>query len=233
MEINIHDLFSLLMKKIWVILSVGIIAVIIAVLITSLFITPMYSSSVKVWAKTGDDVSQYQEALTIQYRIQTYSEFFTVPITLEKVSERLNEVADEIGDDGLRYSAKELQSMISVSISEGSEFITIHVKNANPAYAQLIANVVAESGKDVLDVKSVGIVEIVGKAELPSSPSSPSVVSNALIAFVLGVLATAAVIFIVSYFDTSIKSENEIMSLVNKPIIGTVPTIEVLISSKR
>ena len=233
MEINIRDLFTLFLKKIWIILSVGIVFVIAAILVTTLFITPVYTASCRVWAKTGEDISKYQEGLTLQYRIQSYAEFITVPITLERVEERLNEVADEINDNNLRFTASELQSMITVSITEGSEFMTIKVTNENPAYAQLIANIVSESARDVFDEREVGAIEIVGKASLPASPSSPSLVTNVLIAFILGVLFSAAVIFLISYFDTTIKTEKDVVDLINKPIIGTVPTIEVLITNKR
>ncbi len=232
MERNISDILSVLLKKIWYIIGTAVLFAIAAALYTSLFITPLYTSSVSLWAKTGDEVSEYQEALTIQYRIQTYAEFFTVPVTLEMASDRLNEIADEVGDDGLRYSAKQLEGMISVSISEGSEFITIRITNSNPAYAQLIANVVAESGSTVISYDEanggmgVGVVKMVGNAELPRSPSSPSMVRNVLIAALIGLILSSALFAAFFYFDTSIKYETDIIDITGRPVIGTVPTID-------
>ena len=61
------------------------------------------------------------------------------------------------------------------------------------------------------------------KAEVPTSPSSPKVVLNMAIGVLAGLLAGISLAFFIEYLDTSVKTMDDVESMLGVPVLAIIP----------
>jgi polysaccharide biosynthesis transport protein len=71
------------------------------------------------------------------------------------------------------------------------------------------------------------VVRVVEPAAAPSSPISPRTMLNTALALFLGLLVGAGLIVGLSYIDDNVKTVQDLRSLVDRPVLGVIPTAEV------
>ena len=69
-------------------------------------------------------------------------------------------------------------------------------------------------------------VSVVDEAYLADSPYNINPVKQVLIFMCMGLIIGLCIVFLIFYFDTSIKSSEEIEEKLNLPIIGKVALVE-------
>ena len=228
MEIDIRKIFRILLAKWPIIAIVSVLMAVVGVLYSLLMVTPMYSSTATIWAGVfEDDTSEYQQTLTVQYRLKTYAEITKKSIVLKRVVETL-EIVKENGDyDGPVYTVNQLQNMISTSVATDSELFTITVSNADKRYAQFIVNQVADEACQYLqEEKSTATFTVIEEGVMPTSPYTMSTAMYAVIFFMVGFIGAAAACVLYKLFDVRITNENDIKEIVDITIIGVIPTYD-------
>ena len=116
--------------------------------------------------------------------------------------------------------------MISVQNVNETEIIKLAVSSCKPKEAKEIANVVAVKFQDeVKDIYNLENVSIVDKAVLAKEPYNINVVKESIIYIALGVVLSCGVIFVIYYFDNTIKSIDQVEKRLGIPVIGTVPMV--------
>ena len=63
-------------------------------------------------------------------------------------------------------------------------------------------------------------------AQLPTTPVSPNLRVNIAVGGVLGLFAGLALVFLVVFFDRSIKSTNDIAQVTKTPVLGIIPLLD-------
>lgn len=220
-EINLKDLFGYFLKKVPIILLVTSLFLAVGIIYTLVIKTPLYKGDttlILVKQENGYDAptsSQTQSDILLNQKlVTTYSE-------LIKSRKVLNQV---IGILKLDSTSSELSKKISVSSVKDTEIIKISVSDENAKDASKIANTIAEVFKyEVMDIYNLQNVTIIDKAEVQDSPYNIEVMKSAVIFFALGFMLSVGVIFVIYYFDTSIKSSEEIENRLGVPVIGNVP----------
>ena len=61
------------------------------------------------------------------------------------------------------------------------------------------------------------------KAEVPTSPSSPKIVLNMAIGVLAGLLAGISLAFFIEYLDTSVKTMDDVESMLGVPVLAIIP----------
>lgn len=225
MEIDIKKVFRILLAKWPIIAIVSVLTAVVGVLYSLLLVTPMYSSTATIWAGVFDDnTSEYQQTLTVQYRLKTYAAITETSAVLDKVVETL-EIVSENGDyDGPVYTIEELKKMITTSVANDSELFSVTVQNADKRYAQFIVNQVAAEARDYLQGEmSTATFTVVEEGVMPKHPDTMSTVMYAVIFFMVGLIGSAAGCIIYKLFDTRITSEADIKEIVDVTIVGVIP----------
>lgn len=72
------------------------------------------------------------------------------------------------------------------------------------------------------EVQSVDSIVVVEKASIPGGPIRPRVLTNTLLAAIVGVMLALGVVFLIEYLDDRIKSPQDLLSVLNSPILGTI-----------
>ena len=124
-------------------------------------------------------------------------------------------------------TTKELSNSITTSSVEETEIIQITVENAKAKDAQKITDEVAKVfSKEIKDIYNLENVTIIDKAELAKSPYNVNYVKDNIVYLVIGIVLSFGVVFVMYYFDTSIKSSDIVEEKLGLTVIGIVPKEE-------
>lgn len=176
---------------------------------TTLVLTGISSSN-----SAGDGITTTDLTINSQL-VNTYQEI----IKSKKV---LNQVINVLS---LEMTPEELGKIIKVSAVNDTEIISITVTHRNPKTATKIANEVSNIFSDeVVKIYNIENVTTLDPAEIPSRPANMDFLKKFAIAFVIGIMIGCLIAFIIAYFDTTIKTVEQIEEITKLPILGRVPS---------
>ena len=218
-EVNLKEMFSYFLSKylliiLFVVLGAG------ACIVYSLFIQkPMYNSyTTVVLARSSDSASNngtlQSDVTTNQKLVSTYREII-------KSRRILNQVISNLD---LNMSYETLHNMVSVTNEKDTELIKIAVNSQNSKDAKDIANEIAKvfskEIESIYEIKNLSIIDYADENTIPYNNNVPKqMVISVLVSFVLA----CGIIFVMFYFDTTIKSSEEIEEKIGLPVLGVVP----------
>ena len=122
---------------------------------------------------------------------------------------------------------------MSVSSVKDTELIEITVSNENAGYSAKIANEIAKVFTEkVGEIYNINNVHVVDEAEESATPSNINHKKDVVMFVAIGVVVAIAYVIIVNMLDTTVKTEEEIESLVKLPVLASIPMYDVA-ESKR
>ena len=214
-EINLKEVYSYFKSRLlWMILAIVVI-VIIGNVYTILTRIPMYQSNTTI-VLVGESKKGYSQtdSQLNQNLIGTYSEIITSRKVLQQVIDNLK----------LKMTVDELSQNITTSSVEDTEIIRITVNNEKKKMAAEIANEVADVFSDeIQDIYNLENVAIIDKAEEADAPYNINYVKDNVIYLMIGVVLSFGVVFVMYYFDTTIKSSETVEEKLGLTVIGIVP----------
>ncbi len=223
-EIDLKRLLSALLNKAWLIAAVAIVCAVITFLGTFFMIAPKYQSSTMFYVNnTSVDLGSLSMSITAA-DISAARGLAEVYIIILETRETINDVIDHSGLD-LTYG--QVKGMISAAPVNETEIFRVVVTSEDPHVAKAIADSIAV----VLPKRINGLIDgtsakVVDRAVLAGGPSSPSYTRNTMLGFILGLMATAAVIVVLDLLNTSIRTEDDITRSCNYPILAAVPDMQ-------
>ena len=219
-EIDVLELFHVLLDKIWVIILAGAVAALAVVAATILFITPQYQSTTKMYVLSKQDSNTLtsQDMQTSLSLTKDYAELNKSRTVTEGVITQLN----------LDMTHEQLLSKMTVDSATDTRILSISVRDADPYVACEIANairdVAANHIKNVMDIDAVNVVET---ANIPENKISPSIKKNGLVGGVAGVAIAIAIILITYLSNDTIKTQEDVERYLGLSTLGTIPMSEV------
>lgn len=221
-EINLKDLFSYFISKIIIVIITFLLLVILSIVNNKFIKIPEYSSSTTIVltinSESDIDTSISQNDITINQKlVATYRQIIKSRRVLDQVIENLD----------LDYEASELSKKISVTNETDTELLKITVSNTDPELASTIADEIAKVFSDeIVDIYNIKNVSIIDKSLISEYPYNISLYKDMVIFGMLGIILGLGIIFIMFYFDTTIKSSDEIQEKLGLPLLGVVPAID-------
>ena len=217
-EIDLVELFDYFFRRAYIIIITALVFLVGGLNYTVFLKEPLYKSDVNVIlvSKNSQSSSLQSEIASNQKLAATYRELVTSRSVLNEVIEDLD----------LTYTVSQLQKMISVQNVNETEIIKITVSSSKPKEAKEIANIIAVKFQDeVKDIYNLENVSIIDKAVIAKEPYNINVVKESIIYIALGVVLSCGVIFVIYYFDNTIKSIDQVEKRLGIPVIGTVPMV--------
>lgn len=216
-EIDLKELFNFFKNKIGLFIIISMGTLVLGALYGLINQNPLYSSyTTVILAGTNETLTQNDITLNKDL-VNTYAE-------IVKSRKVLNQVIEELNLD-IKYET--LSSKISVSSVNNTEIIKISVVDANSINAKNIANVTAKIfTKEVINYYNINNVEILDDAIAAENPYNINNTKQVIIYLMLGVMLGAGVIFVIFYFDRTIKSTEQIEEKIKLPILGSVQNFE-------
>ncbi len=233
-EIDIMRLIGVLLRRWYMIIGAGVLVGVLAFLYTSFLVTPLYRATATVYVSnkvdfnTNQDEVDYSSLVTSQSLVPIYSTMVSTNLVLEKVADDLRSFSDEelgIKKNEINYTATQLQGMISTDQYEDTAVLLLNVTNPNKKYCAVIANSIATTGvTEIANVNDGSTGYVIDKAEVPPKPYYPSVGRNVLIGFLIGFLFMAIVLIVRDIFDTKVRTEEMLSSIIGAPVLGRIGT---------
>lgn len=215
MEIDLLELFHVVMKKILLILLCGVIGAVAAFSGTKLLITPQYTASSIIYILS--ETTSITSLADIQLGASLAEDFIVIGTSrpvIEGVIDQLN----------LDTDYEELVETISIVNKTDTHMLTISVTNPDPELAAKISNSLAEKIKEqIADIMGTNEPNTVEKAVVPEKPSSPSTMKNTLIGGLLGVFLAAGVVILLYLLDDTIKSEEDVKKYLGLNTLAAIP----------
>ena len=226
-EIDLQDLFGLLLHKAWIIILAAVLAAAIGFAVSFFFITPQYESTTSIYISTSkgsENSMTYSDAQLASQLTKDYEELILGRTVLEKV----------ISMYDLPESYESLKNRVTVENTSNTRIISITVKDPNPQNAQIIANSIRDAAaihiKDVTDVEAVNVAD---EANLPVKPCEPSVPKWTLMAALIGMVLSAGVVVLQYLLDDTIKSSDDIEKYLGLSTLGLIPNFDAVDKKKK
>ena len=217
-EIDLTELFDYFLKRALYIVIAVVVCLVLGLTYTLFLKEPKYKSDVNVII-----VNKELQATSLQSDLAANQKLAATYRELVESRRILNQVIDNLK---LSYTIGELQDMISVENVNETEIIKITVSSADAKEAKKIANETAEIFQDeVKDIYNLENVSIVDNAVLTKTPYNINILKESVIYIALGMVLSCGVIFVIYYFDNTIKSIDQVEKRLGVPVIGTVPSV--------
>lgn len=214
--IDLKELFEYYKSKFGIVILFVALVGILGCLYGLFIQKPIYKSSTSiVLISEAKDNSQltYNDVSVNQNLVSTYSEIVKSKRVLSQVINNLN----------LNYTYGALSNNIEVSSVTGTQIIKITVTDENSKTAMKVANEIAKVfSKEIPELYNISNVNILDTAEQPSSAYNVNIAKQSTIFLLAGLVLGLGVVFVMYYFDRSVKNASQIEDKLKLPVLATV-----------
>lgn len=215
-EISLSELFGVLKKRMVMIISLTLIALILAAVFTFFIATPKYSSTTQLLVNRTTNTNegvQLNDISTNVQMINTYKDIIKGPVILNDVSESITD----------NLSAKELSEKIEISTQDDSQVFSLTVTDEDPFMAAEIANQVANTfQKEIGNIMKVENVTVISEAVPAKDQISPNNPLNLMIGLLVGLILSIGIAFLLEFMDTTVRDEQFIIHKLGWASLGSV-----------
>ena len=225
-EINLTELMTALLRKIWLIILLAVVAGAVTYVYTANFVTEMYKSHITVYVNSSSQNNTVNisatELATSQRLVYTYIEMVKSESVLELVEKEIAASYPE----GKAPSAAKIKGMISASPLKETEIFEVVVSNSDPNLACDIANAIGKVAPGKIEEYAVGSsTKIIDWAKPAKAPYAPNVTRNATIGMAVGAVAAICIIVLQTLMDVRVKSEEDLTAISSAPVLGLIPDL--------
>lgn len=213
--------FQALVKRKWLIIIILILTSLSSFLVSKYLIKPTYSATVTliVGSTQASDKNKpidYNDLMFYDKIISTYSKVL-------QSNNILNDVVKKLSFD---TSVDNIKSNLSVTTKQGTLIINVTTEDQSAERAMQISNQVSKSfiNKVTAIMQIKQNVNILDLAEVPKAPSFPNLTLNTLVAFLIGLILSMFIVFILEYLDNTLKSPEDVKRYIDLPVIGVIPS---------
>lgn len=237
--IDFKEIFSLIFRRLWLIILFALCGGIIAFCVTKYFITPKYEAHLNLYVQSsaaivkngssandkGNDVNNLKQLTN------TYIEVLNDDLVMQDMS---SELIKRFGEDRIRpvftidkehnIPASELRSTIFIESVPDTLVLKLKVITKDPEVSVAICNYFAVYSDQYLQ-KAIGnecIAKYMTWAKYNDVPVSPNKVKNTALGMVAGILISLLLIFIMDFFDDSVRNVNTLSNRYGTAVIGEV-----------
>lgn len=220
-EIDLWELFQILLKNwLWILLST-LGCTILGLLITMFLITPKYRAEATMIVNTRQDQTATvtnDQITSAQKLVDTYSIIIRSRRVIDPIMEKLNIEAD--------YESF-VKNIIVESVND-TQVMSIQVENKDPEIAlQVVQEIVDRAPGAIISTVEAGSVNVVSEPYVNSEvPVSPSKLKNTAIAAFIGLFISSGAFLLIAFLDNTFKSEEDIQKQLGLVTIGIIPTTE-------
>ena len=71
-----------------------------------------------------------------------------------------------------------------------------------------------------------GNVRVIEAVQLPENPVAPNKTMNVAIAFLLGLMVSVGLVFLIEYLDNTFKNKENLERELDIPVLGVIPLVD-------
>ncbi len=216
-EINLKELYDYFKERLVLILTIVLVVVVLGSAYSIFFKTPLYQSTSKVLLGSSNGTYTTNDVTLNANLVKTYSEVAKSDLVVSQV----------INQTGVDRSTSSIASNITLAAVSESLMIQISVADKDPETAKKITDSLVEvfikEAKDKMKQQNFTIID---EATTPSKPYNVNLTKDVVIYLLVGVVVALATVFVIFYFDTTVKSSDDVEEKFGLPILGVVPKVK-------
>lgn len=230
-ELNLQEILYAMLNKIWLVILAAAVGGLGMFIYTSKFVTPMYRTSITMYVNNSsklldkEQIVEYiasSDLATSERLVTTYVTILQSNKVLEPVCEHIKEEYD------YRVTPALIRSCMTAGAMNETEVFRVTISHADPKVATIIANTIADVSPDVIgEVVEGSSTKVIDRAKKPTVPYSPNVAQNTLLGIAGGILVAIVVIGATVLMDVRVRSEEDLASLSDTPVLGVIPDFDV------
>lgn len=226
-EIDLRELFKVLLKRAWLILLCAVIVGASVLVYTVNFVEPTYQASVTIYVNNNSNkdtsyISSSDLAVALRL-VETYVNIIQSNTVLEKV----------ISETGLTLSAGQIRSMLSAKAVGETEMFRVTITSTNPQMSADIANAIAAAAPaEIAKIIEGSAAKIIDYAKVPKTQAAPNYTTNTAIGVAVGAVLAVMIVVIMHLADVRIKKEEDLLRITEAPVLGVIPDLEELSKKK-
>ena len=226
--ISISEVFEAIKKRWTIIVAITLTATIISGIISFFVIDPVYEASTKVFVgKEENDNAAYNSSEINMYQqlLQTYAQAI-------KTKDLVNRAISGLKYDGLE--ARNVVESLTVNPISNTQILQIKYQSKDPNEAKdVLKSVTDEFIVTAKELVPNGNVRIIEEVELPQNPVSPNKKMNIAIAFLVGLMVSVGLVFLLEYLDNTYKNKDQLEKDIGIPVLGAIPDVDMVKEVKR
>ena len=231
--ISITDLIRLLLSRIWLIILITLVGG-AAAFGYSKFILPLeYSSHITMYVQSytgiSENVNSVNNISNSKQLVNTYMEVMKDDAVMAAVGEQL---VSEYGTERLSscfdvhngtVSPSALRKCLTISSVTDTSAVKVTATTKDPEVAAAICNDLTHvAPKYVEEAVGVGSINTIDTAKIYRSPVAPNIMKNTMIGALAGFMLICLIIFLIDFFDNTIKDTDQLSNEFKKPILGAI-----------
>lgn len=230
--ISIKDLIQLYLQHLWVLIISLIVGGGAAYAYTHFLVAPEYSSHISMYVQTYTgitDENSYNDISKSKQLINTYIQVLKDDAVMESVGKAISKqfdssvISDSFSVSSGNIRPSSLASCIAISSVTDTSAITITATTKNAELSAAVCNELCKQANSFAQ-KAIGVGEIksIDTAKVYPSPVSPNKTKNAALGGIGLMMISAFIIFIIDFFDNTIKSTEALSKKYGKAILGEI-----------
>lgn len=237
--INFKEIFSLIFRRLWLIVLFALCGGIIAFCVSKYIITPRYEAHLNLYVQSNSSLIKNESGASenrndvnnLKQLTNTYIEVLNDDLVMQDIG---GELVKRFGEDKIRpvftiddennIPADELRSTIFIESVPDTLVLKLKAITKDPEVSVAICNYFAVYSDQYLQ-KAIGsecIAKYMTWAKYNDVPVSPNKMKNTALGIVAGILLSLLVIFIMDFFDDSVRNVNTLSSRYDTAVIGEV-----------
>lgn len=214
---QLKEILKIIGKRWWLAVLVAVVAMMVA-FFYSIAQPKVYETSVTILGKTAKPDVGLDNTVK--------SAILRLPTRLKSTD--LASKIDQLGHFDLGADA--IAAKITATPKQDQYYLLLTVADTDPVRAAAIANTAADIiSEDNLETEALApddskiFLDKTSKAPVPDRPSTPRTNLNTGAAGALGLIVGLILIFVVEFFDTSLRTPDDVERMTGLTVLGSIP----------
>ena len=199
---------------------ITIVATVISGVFSFFIIDPVYEASTKLFVgkeENSEEVYNSNDIAMYQTLIKTYSETIKTRDLLTSA----------IKDSKYDLDVEDVSGSLTVVPLTDTQILQIKYQSKDPKEAEIVLKAISNNFiKTAKELVPNGNVRTIEAVEMPEKPVSPNKKMNIAIAFLLGLMVSVGLVFLIEYLDNTYKTKEQLEKELELPVLGVIPNLD-------
>ena len=231
---SIKDIITLLLNRIWLIIVFTILGAAAGYSISKFVLPLKYSSHITMYVQSYTGISENANNVNnisnSKQLVNTYMEVLKDDAVMNAVGEMLSEQFTQrtlaanftINADN-QITPASIRSCLAISSVTDTSAVKVTAIARHPEVAAYICNDLTKVAPQyVADAVGVGSINTIDTAKIYNNPVSPNTMKNTATGAAAGFLLIVLIVFMIDFFDNTIKDPDTLANTYKKAIIGEI-----------
>ncbi len=236
---SVKDIIDIVLRKLWFIIIVTVVMG-AAAFSYSYFVMPLqYESHTSMYVKNNTASISDKDSVNLndlnasKSLVSTYIAVLKDDAVMEEIGKSLvgkygfDRISEMFAMEGEGVKPSSLRQVITMQAVDATEVLRITAITTDAEISSAICNDLSDIAPEFLiRVVGAGSVEAIGTAKINRVPVAPDVKKYALMGLVAGFIISVGIVFVLDFFDNTIKDSEELTKKYDKALIGEIQCIE-------